>query len=179
MDARGGIFFTDPGTFDPKSTAATHVYYLDPGGTLHLVTDEIALPNGLTLSPDGRQIVFVASDDGHSRLWLRSLAGTTAQPLAGTDGALYPFWSPDSKSIAFVSKRGQAAPDRTSNTDVWVVSATGGEPRQLTKTEFAEGGRPAWSPDGSRIAGPLVPIAGGFLAQTQRGNLFAFAAPVP
>ena len=70
----------------------------------------------------------------------------------GTTDDRSPSWSPDSKSIAFVSKRGQAAPDRTSNTDVWVVSATGGEPRQLTKTEFAEGGRPAWSPDGSRIA---------------------------
>lgn len=56
VDARGGIFFTDPGTFDPKNTAATHVYYLDPRGTLHLVTDEIPLPNGLALSPDGRRL---------------------------------------------------------------------------------------------------------------------------
>ena len=53
------------------------------------------------LSPDGRQIVFVASGDGASRLWLRSLATTTAQPLAGTEGARLPFWSPDSRSIGF------------------------------------------------------------------------------
>jgi gluconolactonase len=56
VDARGGIYFTDPGTFDLKSTAPTHVYYLDPAGTLHLVTDQIALPNGLALSPDGRRL---------------------------------------------------------------------------------------------------------------------------
>ena len=44
-------------------------------------------PRSFALSPDGRQIVFVASGDGASRLWLRSLATTTAQPLAGTEGA--------------------------------------------------------------------------------------------
>ena len=58
-------------------------------------------PISFALSPDGRQIVFVASGDGASRLWLRSLDSTTAQPLAGTEGAAYPFWSPDSASLGF------------------------------------------------------------------------------
>ena len=58
-------------------------------------------PLSFALSPDGRHIVFVASGDGASRLWVRSLASTTAQPLAGTEGASYPFWSPDSKSVGF------------------------------------------------------------------------------
>jgi hypothetical protein len=53
------------------------------------------------LSPDGRQIVFVASGDGSSRLWLRSLATTTAQPLTGTEGATFPFWKPDGRAIGF------------------------------------------------------------------------------
>ena len=64
-----------------------------------------------------------------------------------------PSWSPDGKQIAFLSKRGHADPDRTSNEDLWIVEAReGAEPRQLTKTPDGEGGRPAWSPDGSRIA---------------------------
>ena len=64
-----------------------------------------------------------------------------------------PSWSPDGKQIAFLSKRGHADPDRTSNEDLWIVEARdGAEPRQLTKTPEGEGGRPAWSPDGSRIA---------------------------
>jgi dipeptidyl aminopeptidase/acylaminoacyl peptidase len=64
-----------------------------------------------------------------------------------------PSWSPDGKSIAFLSKRGHVDPDRTSNEDLWIVEAApGAEPRQLTKTAEGEGGRPSWSPDGSRIA---------------------------
>jgi len=64
-----------------------------------------------------------------------------------------PSWSPDGKLIAFISKRGAADPDRTSNEDLWSVDAAGTtEPRQLTKTDAGEGGRPSWSPDGSRIA---------------------------
>jgi serine/threonine protein kinase len=58
-------------------------------------------PLSFALSPDGRQIVFVASSDGAPRLWLRSLAATTAQPLVGTEGATSPFWSPDSRSVGF------------------------------------------------------------------------------
>jgi Tol biopolymer transport system component len=53
------------------------------------------------LSPDGRRIAFVASDDGHRRLWVRALDSTSAQPLPGTEGASSPFWSPDSLSIGF------------------------------------------------------------------------------
>ena len=66
-----------------------------------IVTPATDQPTSFALSPDGRQIVFVASGDGASRLWLRSLATTTAQPLAGTEGATFPFWSPDSRSIGF------------------------------------------------------------------------------
>ncbi len=66
-----------------------------------IVTPATSQPYSFALSPDGRQIVFVASGDGASRLWLRSLASTTAQPLAGTEGATDPFWSPDSRSIGF------------------------------------------------------------------------------
>ncbi len=66
-----------------------------------IVTPATSEPDSFALSPDGRQIVFVASGDGTSRLWLRPLASTTAQPLAGTEGATDLFWSPDSRSIGF------------------------------------------------------------------------------
>lgn len=64
-----------------------------------------------------------------------------------------PAWSPDGTRIAFLSKRGAADPDRTSNTDVWTVEARADAvPTQITKTPMGEHGRPAWSPDGGRIA---------------------------
>ncbi|MEQ1761210.1 MAG: LpqB family beta-propeller domain-containing protein, partial [Vicinamibacterales bacterium] len=66
-----------------------------PETRLEIGTPATDQPGSFALSPDGRQIVFVASGDGASRLWVRSLGATTAQPLAGTEGATYPFWSPD------------------------------------------------------------------------------------
>jgi len=55
-------------------------------------------------SPDGGKIAFVAFKQGSSGtagLWLRSLDSTEARFLPGTEGAVYPFWSPDGKSLAF------------------------------------------------------------------------------
>lgn len=64
-----------------------------------------------------------------------------------------PAWSPDGKQIAFLSKRAHADPDRTANQDLWVIEAReGASPRQVTSTPEGESGRPAWSPDGARIA---------------------------
>ncbi len=56
---------------------------------------------GLALSPDGQKLIFVASTDGKIQLWIRRLGAGTAQPLSGTAGASYPFWSPDSRFVAF------------------------------------------------------------------------------
>jgi Tol biopolymer transport system component len=53
------------------------------------------------ISPDGKRIVFALSSGGKSQLWLCPLDSSTAQALPGTEGAFHPFWSPDSRSIAF------------------------------------------------------------------------------
>ena len=59
----------------------------------------------LALSPDGRRLVVVAGEpSGEARLWLRPLDGVGIQPLAGTEGATCPFWSPDSQSIGFIAR---------------------------------------------------------------------------
>jgi dipeptidyl aminopeptidase/acylaminoacyl peptidase len=90
----------------------------------------------------------------YTHIGVFDVATKTAKMITkgNTDDAT-PSWSPDGKLIAFLSKRGHADPDRTSNEDLWVVEAReGAEPRQLTRTNEGEGGRPAWSPDGSRVA---------------------------
>ena len=58
----------------------------------------------LALSPDGRRIAFIAPDASERDvLWIRALDGGDTQALAGTEGAAAPFWSPDSRDVAFVA----------------------------------------------------------------------------
>ena len=60
----------------------------------------------LALSPDGARLAFVATgEDGNDRLWLRTLASLDVRPLAGTEGASFPFFSPDGKELAFFTRR--------------------------------------------------------------------------
>jgi Tol biopolymer transport system component len=85
--------------------ALRHLRETPPPATLEtrvdIVTPATDDPTSFALSPDGRQLVFGTSAEGGSRLWLRSLAATSAQPLAGTEGARLPFWSPDGRAIGF------------------------------------------------------------------------------
>jgi Tol biopolymer transport system component len=56
------------------------------------------------VSPDGRVVAFDARDSsGVARIWVRPLNSLTALPLLGTEGTLRPFWSADSRFIAFFS----------------------------------------------------------------------------
>jgi len=86
---------------------------LQPASAGNLIRFSLAPPPGsslyagswivpFALSPDGRRLAFTAtSDNGRSRLWVRSLDSETAQSVGGTDGATNPFWSPDSEWVAF------------------------------------------------------------------------------
>ena len=72
-----------------------------PEMRVQITTPATDTPLDFALSPDGRHIVYVASGDGPSRLWLRPLDQTEARPLPGTEGGEAPFWAPDSRSIWF------------------------------------------------------------------------------
>jgi Tol biopolymer transport system component len=105
------------------------------------VTFSTASPaGGLALSPDGRKLAFTAQNpEGQVMLWVRSLDGLTSQPLTGTEGAFYPFWSPDSDALGFFAG---GALKR--------IDVAGGSPVTLCETPrpsiLAAGG--AWSRDG-------------------------------
>jgi serine/threonine protein kinase len=60
------------------------------------------VPYNFAISPDGRRLAFVAAaQDGGTALWIRSLAAGAAQQLTGSEGATFPFWSPDSRQVGF------------------------------------------------------------------------------
>jgi Tol biopolymer transport system component len=54
---------------------------------------------GLSLAPDGRQLVYPAAKAGVVSLWLHDLSSGATRALPGTDAAAMPFWSPDMTSI--------------------------------------------------------------------------------
>ena len=57
----------------------------------------------LDISPDGRTLVYVGMSNGTVRLFARQLDSFEVRPLAGTEGALHPFFSPDGRSVGFLT----------------------------------------------------------------------------
>jgi serine/threonine protein kinase len=100
-------------------------------------------PVSLAISPDGRRIVFAATTDGRSRLWLRSLDATAARPLTGTEDGRFPFWSPDSRSIGFF-----ALDDKLKRIDV-----NGGAIGDLAGAPVGAGG--TWNQEGTVLYAPV------------------------
>jgi Tol biopolymer transport system component len=88
--ALGRVTYVTRDAFPPEAPE-TRLQVVTPGGGL----------TQFATSPDGRALVYVATVEGRTQLWLRPLDAEAAQPLAGTEGASVPFWSPDSRSIAF------------------------------------------------------------------------------
>jgi eukaryotic-like serine/threonine-protein kinase len=63
------------------------------------------LPYNFAIAPDGSRLAFVAlGPDGRTALWVRALSFPNAQQLAGTEGATFPFWSPDGLHVGFFAQ---------------------------------------------------------------------------
>jgi serine/threonine protein kinase/Tol biopolymer transport system component len=65
------------------------------------VGTEFGVDTGTAISPDGRMLAFVTGSTGRTKLWVRPLNSLAVRELSGTDGATFPFWSPDGRSIGF------------------------------------------------------------------------------
>jgi len=90
----------------------------------------------MEISPDGTSLAFVARDSvgGELKLWVRRLDSMTSLPLPGTKGAQFPFWSHDSRYLAFFA-----------NNKLMKVLATGGPTLTLCNAQSGRGG--SWSKD--------------------------------
>ncbi|MBI3005651.1 MAG: serine/threonine-protein kinase [Ignavibacteriales bacterium] len=90
----------------------------------------------IALSPDGRMLAFVARDSiGKTLLWVRSLSALSGQPLSGTDGAEYPFWSPDNRHVGFFA-----------GGKLRKIETSGGPPQTICEALAGRGG--SWNQDG-------------------------------
>jgi eukaryotic-like serine/threonine-protein kinase len=93
-------------------------------------------PANVSISPDGQRVAFTATNsEGKRLLWVRPLDSLIAQPLAATEGARSPFWSPDSRFIGYFA-----------NQKLLKIEASGGRPQTLC--DAPENGGGAWNRDG-------------------------------
>jgi hypothetical protein len=131
---------------------------------------------GIALSPDGRTASFVASVGGKNGLWIRPLDGTTARLVVESPGIMFPFWSPDSKSIGFFA-----------GGKLQRVELAGGSPIMICDARGVSPGA-SWSSDGHIIFATLatdgliqVPASGGTPSTIQnasRGESFQLSPQV-
>jgi len=124
---------------------------------LDLTSPSIPDPASFAISPDASHMAFAAAVDGVSKLWVRPLASGAARALAGTDGAQFPFWSPDSRSIGFFA-----------DSMLKRIDVAGGAPQDIVGIASSNGRGAAWTSVGiivfaPRSNGPLfgVPASGG------------------
>jgi len=132
---------------------------LPPEKTLFSFTTNLG---PVALSPDGRRMVFAATaEDGKTQLWIRPLDAGAAQALAGTEGGQFPFWSPDSKWVAFFA-----------GGKLKKIDTQGGPPIDLADALNPRGG--SWSANGTIVFAPT----GGVPTTLQKISSAGGAAPV-
>jgi len=100
-----------------------------------------ALFGTIALSPDGAQLLVLVGTAGSPSIAIRSLATGETKKLAGTEGAIFPFWAPDSQRVAFFA-----------GGKLKTIGASGGSVQTLCDAKQGRGG--SWSPSGVIIFVP-------------------------
>jgi len=124
--------------------------------TPHGINFDNSLGSNLTISPNGQYISFVGADSsGIEKLWVRPINSLTARPLTIATNEAYPFWSPDSKTLAYFDKG-----------KLMKISLDAGTSLPICDAPSGRGG--SWSKNGTIIFSPTpsgalykVPSSGG------------------
>jgi eukaryotic-like serine/threonine-protein kinase len=134
----------------------------------------------IALSPDGTTLVYVGPGEGGGRLWVRPMDQLTATPVAGTEGAREPFFSPDGRQVGFLV---------TTTFTLKVASLDGAPPVTLADTGMWGGGA-TWGRDGyiyfdtpegirrmKAIGGPREPVVTIDTARKEVGHAWPDVLP--
>jgi serine/threonine protein kinase/Tol biopolymer transport system component len=136
LTAAAALFFYHPA----QSTRSIRAVIDPPEKTTFDLTGDSAGPP--VLSPDGASIAFAATGaDGKTALWVRPTSMLEARELRGTDGATFPFWSPDSRSLGFFA-----------DGKLKTVDLEGGSTQMICDAPLGRGG--AWGADGVMLFSP-------------------------
>ena len=124
------------------------------GATPTAMTNDVYVDTDPAWSPDGTKIAFSSDRAGGMDIWIRDLSNGSDRRLTSLPNAdMAAAWSPDGRSIAFISN------DDFKQSELYVVSTDGGEPRRLLERSFGVG-YPSWSPDSKFIiTSPFQPYS--------------------
>jgi len=100
-------------------------------------------PGPMVVSSDGHYLAFLGNDGKQTAIWVQDLVAGTQQKLAGTEGAIYPFWSPDNTRLGFFE-----------NGKLETISAGGGPIAIVCDAADGRGG--SWSPAGWIVFTPTI-----------------------
>jgi serine/threonine protein kinase len=125
--------------------ALAFVHFREEPPALQSLRYQVPLPGNvvsgmLALSPDGRQLAFADALSSGS-LWIRALDSLEARELPGTEGATYPFWSPDGAQIGFFAQG-----------KLKKIALSGGPPQEICAAADGRGG--TWNRDGVVLFSP-------------------------
>jgi eukaryotic-like serine/threonine-protein kinase len=125
-------------------------------GPMRRLTDDAARDRGPMFTPDGRSVVFYSNRDGVWALWMIGVDGGGLRKITGPKGgAVYANVSPSGNTVVFVADSARqvfSAPLSAAESTATLLSGT--------ETDGKFFGPTGWSPDGTRIAGPLMPYSG-------------------